>query len=190
MVVATRVNPNASKRWTRRLQLRAWNSAEGNVETRLTTAAVTDIVSAHMFGILRAARMGGAATAVAYGSEWRALPPKRRVGLTDHRERILARAHSELEGIVVSTDMIQDPKAEAFTTVIIERESATIQLRLDRVLLRLAQALASADDHEAAGDAVSRADSELDARQLVNPEEAADVFDGFDVQIRRRSDES
>ena len=49
IVVATRVNPNAERPNTRRLQVRAWNKAE-EVNTSLPPNVAPDIVAAQLFG--------------------------------------------------------------------------------------------------------------------------------------------
>jgi hypothetical protein len=58
LVIATRVNPNAMKAETRRLQIRAWNrKEERSVEQGLPPKAAVDIASAHLFGMFRALRL-------------------------------------------------------------------------------------------------------------------------------------
>lgn len=52
-VIATRVNPNAKKESTRALQIRAWNSNEGERPTELPAFALLDIVGAHLTGLYR-----------------------------------------------------------------------------------------------------------------------------------------
>jgi hypothetical protein len=66
LVVATRVNPNAVKASTRRLQIRAWNrNEELGQEHRLPPEAAVDVASAHLFGMFRALRLRENALALA-----------------------------------------------------------------------------------------------------------------------------
>ena len=53
IVIATRVNPNAARPWTRRIQIRAWNNATAPEETPLASAAPVEVVAAHLFGLFR-----------------------------------------------------------------------------------------------------------------------------------------
>jgi hypothetical protein len=53
IVVATRVNPNAINKSTRRIQIRAWNSSENTTEQKLLQYLAVDVVSAHLFGLFR-----------------------------------------------------------------------------------------------------------------------------------------
>jgi hypothetical protein len=74
LVVATRVNPNAMKASTRRLQIRAWNRRrQPSPETQLPLGAYVDIASAHRFGIFRALRLRENALALL---SWSGLPAR------------------------------------------------------------------------------------------------------------------
>jgi len=191
IVVATRVNPNASTAFGRRLQLRAWNSDEGSDQVEFAPPAVTDIVSAHMFGVMRAARMIDAATALAHGAEWRASSARRRSSeVASRHSAIVQRAESELDARQALASKVEWQQAPvSIIRVPFERESAVVEVRLDETLLRLARALATADDYDEAADAVKKADSELDQRLQPAISKSGEVFDGVEVEIRRRVDE-
>lgn len=66
-VIATRVNPNASRASTRRIQLRAWNHREqlDAVAGTLPPGACADIASAHLFGLFRGLGLRENAIAIA-----------------------------------------------------------------------------------------------------------------------------
>ncbi len=71
LVICTRVNPNAARPKTRRLQLRAWNRKDGKAEN-LSSAAAADVAAAHLFGLFRGLHLPKAAVAVALSVELRA----------------------------------------------------------------------------------------------------------------------
>jgi hypothetical protein len=88
LVVATRVNPNAMKASTRRLQIRAWNRRrQPSPETQLPLGAYVDIASAHRFGIFRALRLRENVLALALSVQLRAetRAPESVMQLADHR---------------------------------------------------------------------------------------------------------
>jgi hypothetical protein len=190
IVVATRVNPNASTASGRRLQLRAWNSDEGSDEVEFAPPAVTDMVSAHMFGVMRAARMVEVARALAHGAEWRALRARRRSPeLVGRHSAIVERARSELDARQALASIVEGSQSPvSIVRIPFERESAVVEVRLDETLLRLARALCTADDYDEAADAVKEADSELDQRLQPSIGEFGEVFDGIEVEIRHRFD--
>jgi hypothetical protein len=53
LVIATRVNPNASSPFARRIQVRAWNRSDQPEEPLLPHDGVIEIVSAHLFGLFK-----------------------------------------------------------------------------------------------------------------------------------------
>jgi hypothetical protein len=65
LVVATRVNPNAARPRTRRIQLRAWNHTENSAQSRVSRNAAVDIAAAHVFGLFRNLRLRDNARAIA-----------------------------------------------------------------------------------------------------------------------------
>lgn len=64
IVVATRIEPNAKTPRGRRVQIRAWNSADPPARG-LPAAAVTEVVGAHLFGLFKNLHMGEVAEAIA-----------------------------------------------------------------------------------------------------------------------------
>ncbi len=53
LVIATRVNPNATSVRARRIQVRAWNNAEGPTEPLLGADGAIEIVAANLFGLFK-----------------------------------------------------------------------------------------------------------------------------------------
>jgi len=75
LVIATRVNPNAENQKTRRLQVRAWNQADETIHAA-PAELVSDVVSAHLFGLFKNLRLPDTARAIANSVELRAnIPP-------------------------------------------------------------------------------------------------------------------
>lgn len=71
MVVATRVNPNAIRPKTRRIQIRAWNSAV--IGEALPPSAAVEIANASLFGLAKTLRLTSTAAALAR-APWRRRP--------------------------------------------------------------------------------------------------------------------
>jgi len=72
LVVATCANPNAVLARTRRIQVRAWNSAEEVAHRTLPREAVAEIAAAHLFGFFRSLKLGDNARALALSVQIRA----------------------------------------------------------------------------------------------------------------------
>ena len=70
IVIATRVNPNATLPKTRRLQVRAWNSSEARTRGSNQSDAAVEIAAAHLFGFFRNLRLYQNARAIAL-APWR-----------------------------------------------------------------------------------------------------------------------
>jgi hypothetical protein len=70
MVVATRVNPNAVRHETRRLQIRAWNQAEPIISS-VPADAIVDIVAAQLCGFFLNLRLIQTARAIAIAVQFR-----------------------------------------------------------------------------------------------------------------------
>ena len=93
LVIATRVNPNAKRRGSRRIQLRAWNSVEESLSSILPREAAPEIAVAHLFGLFRSLRLEDNARALALSARSRyaqrfhrpsfEMPPERELELAD-----------------------------------------------------------------------------------------------------------
>jgi hypothetical protein len=73
IVIATRVNPNAVARYSRRLQVRAWNKADESTRVPVPREAMIDIVAAHLFGLFMNLRLRETARAIALSVQLRAV---------------------------------------------------------------------------------------------------------------------
>jgi hypothetical protein len=74
LVIATRVNPNATSLRTRRIQVRAWNRADGTEEPRLGAEGAIGIVAANLFGLFKALGLREIASAIALSVQQRSQP--------------------------------------------------------------------------------------------------------------------
>ena len=65
LVIATRVNPNATSARARRIQVRAWNNAESPNEPLLGADGAIEIVAANLFGLFKGLGLRQNALAIA-----------------------------------------------------------------------------------------------------------------------------
>jgi hypothetical protein len=171
LVVATRVNPNAVKASTRRLQIRAWNrNEEPGQERRLPPAAAVDIASAHLFGMFRALRLRESALALALSVQRRAEIRRRQdSGMLlpeGHREEetetllqaARPRAHAELAARTQETAELGGMRVAVAS---IETVRGTVVVEIAEPLVALAQRLQEGPAEEEAALAVHKADAEL-----------------------------
>jgi hypothetical protein len=172
LVIATRVNPNATRPSTRRLQIRAWNRKEElTPEYRLPPEAAIDIASAHLFGMFRALRLRENALALALSVQLRAEIHRGQDGprllLEPHRERETAallqdarrRARAEL---AARTSGTTEGGGTRVAVASIDTERGTIAVEIAEPLLALAERLQEAPIEEEAILALHKADTELE----------------------------
>lgn len=171
LVVATRVNPNAAKASTRRLQIRAWNRKEElSPEHRLPPEAAVDIASAHLFGMFRALRLRENALALALSVQLRTEIRRQERGtllLEEYREReteallqdARPRAHAELAARTQET-----PEAGGMRVAVasIDTDRGTVRVEIAEPLLALAERLQEAPAEEEAALALHKADTDLE----------------------------
>lgn len=150
-VIATRVNPNSTRERARRLQLRAWNHKVEVNKTTLSSDAVADIVTAHLFGLFRGLRFRENAIAMALSVQRRTA--YREQSLTnatkDHVNRAFDGADKEL--------LSRTQRGIAFET-----EFGPMKVELSEPLITLAMKLRRAESPDAASTALQEADSQLD----------------------------
>jgi hypothetical protein len=91
IVIATRVNPNATKVKTRRIQLRAWNKREEPERPELPAEAAVLISAAHLFGLFKGLRLPNNAAAIALAVS------ARRNGFTDKQIEHIQQASESAE---------------------------------------------------------------------------------------------
>jgi hypothetical protein len=130
IVVATRSNPNAKYKPARRIQVRAWNSAEDLPVSNVSQIAAVDIVSGHLFGLFRNLGLRENAQALAYSVHARSESLIN--GILDKHEAnsllLRQRADTELERRTDSTKRDRDSGASTFVTMDIEIGRVTFEI--------------------------------------------------------------
>ncbi len=126
LVVATRVNPNAVRDTTRRISIRAWNSASAEIP-QAPLDAVADIAAAHVFGLCHKFQLTNSAHALALAVDrWgntRAGSQKKEPRREE--EEIWGRAEDELRRaelppVQLEEELIQMDLAPAIITLVKE----------------------------------------------------------------------
>jgi hypothetical protein len=176
LVIATRVNPNAQHRVTRRIQVRAWNNADRPEESLLTPDGVIEIVSAHLFGLFRGIGLRENALAVALSVQARTRSRDRALfhNFADDIAVVSDRAERELfarsRRPALETD---DSEGE---TVGLETELGPIEIDIAEPIIALARRLRVAVTAEAAANALEDTDSRLDVWE--RSRRSSDIVDG------------
>lgn len=159
LVVATRVNPNAKRKNTRCIQVRAWNSTERTAQSILPSEFATEIACAHLFGLFRNLRLVDNARALASSVRTRRAQRLQQPELF-HRplERFLELADAELarhRGGAQAQDKVP-------MYVSIGTDFGPIKVEIAWATISLVQRLQRAPGVEAAAEALEEADRELD----------------------------
>lgn len=156
LVVATRVNPNAKKVKSRRIQLRAWNSVEESPSSVLPREFAPAIAIAHMFGLFRSLRLVDNARALASSVRtWHARRFEQGVfDLPGHRDLELADAELVQHG--------SEPQGTAPLQLPIETDFGTLKVEIASATISLVRKLQRVGSLELAAAAVEEADRELD----------------------------
>lgn len=160
IVVATRVNPNAVRETTRRLQVRAWNSAVRRDSTDARAAEI-EVMAAHLYGVCRNLSLFQNASAIATAARLR-----RRARLRNHDREVLAgenaaadeelRAHDvNLQGYPARFSFPGRQEGRGRLSLEVTLESSTVQI------LRSIRELAARDDD--VGYRLVKSASELEA---------------------------
>lgn len=150
LVVATRVNPNAARPQTRRLQIRAWNRSD-EPRTTLPASAILEIVAAHLFGLFMKFNLHSTARAIALAVQrWSAQPGSAELEAPGPDERRLwSRAEDETSrSLTISTG------------------HGDFLVTLEGCMLDLGRALRSARSLDDALQSIAVAEKELDHREL------------------------
>jgi hypothetical protein len=165
VVVATRVNPQAERERTRRVQIRAWNSATESRELSLPPEAAADIAAAHVFGLFKNLRLWENARAVA-SAPWR----RSRASLegvssfTPEASRRL-RESAELE-FKQRTERRTDPIDEEQSDVVpIATDLGPVEIEISAPLARFAHRMQTADTGADAVVALREANAQLERWQ-------------------------
>ena len=157
IVIATRVNPNATKPRTRRIQLRAWNKREEAEIRELPGEAAVLISAAHLFGMFRGLRLPNNAATIALAVS------ARRNDFTDkqfdaHIQQAAERADQEL------LTRAQQGNLDTGTSTVLslDTERGTVIVEVAEPLLRWARTLRYARSLDEASLALRKIDGELD----------------------------
>jgi hypothetical protein len=157
LVVATRVNPNAVRGTTRRIQVRAWNR-QNPVKKSLPPSAIVELVSAHLFGLFRGLHLPYNALAIAnslrvrYAQLVNKPPPDE-----TKTKAILREAESELEQLTRPAGPLQIDRV-----VTMQTELGVVEVHIADPLIKLLRSLQSERDVQRAATVVRRADALLD----------------------------
>lgn len=181
LVVASRVNPNARRSSTRRIQVRAWNRLDAAQPT-LPLDAVIDVVAAHLFGLFRGLLLPQNALAIALSVKARSKPSK--LTGVGNNEAAFRRAEGELQQIARPTETQEGGRA---WMVPMRTEFGTVEVVIAEPVIDLARDL---QRHVSADEAVTslrRADSLLDKWETSRKEESRDrknVLLPFGIEVR------
>ena len=165
IVVATRVNPNAARERTRRLQVRAWNSKETKAAGKSHREAAVEVTAAHLFGLFTNLRMRENARVMAASVQARATfrSKHRRPAARDELRRLRDAADREIEsrrGEAVSMPSLTGRRAP--TSVWIETDFGELLVELDSAAVTLAADLSEAEDPDEAVEKLQQGTRELD----------------------------
>ena len=188
LVVATRVNPNATRRSTRRIQVRAWNRREdaGLVRPNLPQGFAADIAAAHLFGLFRGLQLRENALALALSVQARAEAHPGRVRDATRREsdNIAQRCDVELRE---RTRRPQRADGSTSTVMQVATDRGTIDVEIIEPVVTLARKLQRAENEDTAAAALQEADAQIDdweRPRRAGQHEHADLWLPFGVELR------
>lgn len=161
-VVATRVNPNASHAYTRRLQVRAWNSYEQLPNSELQTVAAADISSAHLFGFFRNLGLYENARALSYAVQTRSDLRLRANNNydKDFLNQLFLRADSEIRRVFRSEKISHDYQESII--LYLDTMMGRISVEISAATMDLTKKLQLSLTEDEATKALIEADSQLD----------------------------
>lgn len=161
LVVATRVNPNATRLRTRRIQVRVWNSKDEAAYSALPEGAAADIAAAHLFGFFRNLHLRENARALALSVEMRtqARPGRIRGSTMEHLSEASERAEEELRGRALPP--LDGEDSQGSVVVSVETDFGAIKVEIAAPTLSLVRNLRRAQDVDTAAAALREADAKL-----------------------------
>ena len=165
LVIATRVNPNASSRIARRIQVRAWNRTDKPEESFLDSDGAIDIVSAHLFGLFKGMGLRENALAIALSVEARKISRSREIfGAFGTLEEDIARVADRAEREFFERTRRSAVQAEVpnVGSLSLETDLGPIVIDIAEPVLKLARYLRVAETAEAAAAVLQETDSQLD----------------------------
>jgi hypothetical protein len=160
IVVATRVNPNAERPNTRRLQVRAWNKAEdGN--TSLPPNVAPDIIAAQLFGFFLNIGLYETARAIAWS-----VFTRHHVGLdlfdaesSRRRDESIHASENELQSRTIPPSTA---RADVSATVTLETDRGQVEVAIATPTMTLMRHLREARTSDESLPPIRTADSQLD----------------------------
>ncbi len=186
IVIATRVNPNATNVKTRRIQLRAWNKREETEMPELPAEAAVLISAAHLFGIFKGLRLpsNAAAIALAVSARTNGITNKR---LDEHIQQASDRAEQELLMRTQQENGQVGAGTGAKLSLDTERGSVTVQIAAP--LIEWARILRRIVNPFEASRILSKIDAELDnwdaSRQAVGHQDDVAYSSGIEMRFPR-----
>lgn len=186
LVVATRVNPNASHPRARRIQVRAWNRRDESERSRLPSEATVDIAAAHLFGLFRGLGLRNNAVAMAMSVQART---EAREGGVSESTRAAVRSSSERAEAELHERGRFTPQSDGRTVVVISvvTELGTIEVKIADQVISLARRLSLSQEPGSAVEALQEADSQLDdweASRVAATRDRDTVVLPFGVEVR------
>lgn len=161
LVIATRVNPNAQRPYTRRLQLRVWDNTEDSLSFNIPSSAAVDIVATHLYGFLRNLRLLENANAIALSTEVRSeVNHSASQEMPAEQGDLLERADVEFQRHAQTGEIQSDLRP--LMVVNIETDSGSIEFEFSEPLKELIQSFQRAANYAFAAEALERAESQLD----------------------------
>lgn len=188
LVVATRVNPNASQSFTRRLQLRAWNRRDDShlPTSSLPPSAALDIVSAHLFGLFGGLQLRENARTIALSVQARSEARRGRVSEVTRRhvDVVAQRCDDELHRRGRAQTRTDGLRSEVFA---VDTDRGAIEVDIIEPVFTLARKLQVAENDDAAATALKEADRQLDdwqQRRRTSQPVQEELWLPFGVEIR------
>ena len=186
LVVATRVNPNAVRLSTRRLQVRAWNST-ATPEGNLMPEAAVEIAAAHLFGIFRNLGLRANAQAIAWSVQMRA-DARRQHGQSSMKRQVDELAANAAAELAASEDANIEEEEDGRKPLVVfaPTDIGPVEVAISSLIVDFARDLLITDNSDAAAEALRETDGKLDKwQQLQNSKtrDSSTVILPFGVRV-------
>lgn len=164
LVIATRVNPNAKKNITRRIQIRAWNSANDVELPALPPEAAVDIATSHLFGFFRCIHFRETARALAVSVRRRTWNRHQPSGSSQRQTLDIVKERA-LEEMNKRTRSRYQENNLSSTVASVQTDLGEIEIEIASPTILLVQKLLNAENDQVAVNALQEADHQLDERE-------------------------